>query len=193
MIRYLSIVSDAASIALEQGTGGHWVKLDLFGGGSPIPRQRMEYGLLTLLTFCRWMVGHRLKPLMTAFTYPQPPEIAPYEDAFGSQLQWNAKFNAFLLSEADLVLTLPTAIPQLAQVHERIAGLELLKLEKPATTLHASEAIARRLQDGTPLRSTIASDLRLSYQDQSTFFRSCLRWFGEYPSEHRSRLTAAPR
>jgi AraC-like DNA-binding protein len=30
----------------------------------------------------------------------------------------------------------------------------------------------------------------LGYSDQSTFFRACLRWFGEPPGEHRARLAA---
>jgi Arabinose-binding domain of AraC transcription regulator, N-term len=57
LIRYLRIVSDAAAISLAAEQGGGWVQLDLFGGDRAVPRQRYEYGLLTLLTFCRWMLG----------------------------------------------------------------------------------------------------------------------------------------
>ena len=162
LIRYLCLVSDAASIALDKGPGGRWVRLALFGGDSAVPRQRQEYGLLTLLTFCRWMVGRELRPLLTTFTCSAPPAIGPYEVAFGSAFKWDASFDAFLLSDADLAAKLPTAIAALADIHNQIASMALLKLERPETTHRAIEAIARRLQDGTPLRSTIASDLKLS-------------------------------
>ncbi len=161
LIRYLRIVSDAAKITLDEGPGGRWVELDLCGGGRPVPRQRCEYGLLTLLTLCRWMLGRPLNPLMAALSHPAPAVLAPYDEAFGCPLQFGAKFNAFLVADEDLACKLPTAIAQLAEIHDRIAGQALLKLEKADTTHRAREAIARRLQDGSPLRATIAADLKM--------------------------------
>src|SRR6266404_4764037 len=162
LIRYLCIVSDAASISLNEGPGGRWVRLEMFGGQCLVPRQRYEYGRLTLLTFCRWMLGRSLKPLVAAFSHPPPVAIEPYNEAFGCPFQFGATFNAFLVANQDLASKLPTAVPQLADVHDRIAGLALLRLEKPDASHRAREAIARHLQDGTPLRSEIASDLKLS-------------------------------
>jgi AraC-like DNA-binding protein len=162
LIRYLCVVSDAAVMTLDPERGGRWVRLDFYGGEVPVPRQRYEYGLLTLLTFCRWMLGRDLKPAVATFSYPAPVLMAPYDDAFGCPFEFDAKFNAFLVSEADLATVLPTAAPELAEVHDRIAGLALLKLGLPEITHRARDAVARRLQDGTPLRSTIAADLGLS-------------------------------
>jgi AraC-like DNA-binding protein len=237
LMRYLHIVSDAASVSLHAEQGGRWFRLELFGGDDPIPRQRYEYDLLAFLTFCRWMLGSVLKPVAVAFSYPPPVSAEPYDDAFGCRVQFNARFNAFLIADKDILAKLPTAIPQLADVHDRLARIALLQLGKPATTQRAREAIVTRLQDGAPRRSQIASDLgfsehtfqrRLSdedtsftelvedirrelaqhhlgypqtslseivyllgYSDQSTFFRACLRWFGESPGEYRARLLAA--
>jgi AraC-like DNA-binding protein len=159
LIRYLCIV---AAITLDPGRGGRWVRLDFYSGECPVPRQRYEYGLLTLLTFCRWMLSRTLKPVAAAFSYPTPALMAPYDDAFGCPFEFDAQFNAFLVSDADLATKLPTAVPQLAEIHDRIAGLALLKLGLPETTHRARDAVARRLQDGTPLRSTIAADIGLS-------------------------------
>jgi AraC-like DNA-binding protein len=161
LIRYLCIVSDAAVITLEPGAGGRWVRLELYGGECPIPRQRYDYGLVTLLTFCRWMLSRPLKPLVTALRHSVPMSIAAYNEAFNSPLQFDAKFNGFLVSSEDLACKLPMALPELAELHDRIAGQALLKFEKTGTTHRAREAIARRLQDGTPLRSLIASELTL--------------------------------
>jgi AraC-like DNA-binding protein len=160
--RYLHIVSDAASMSLDADHGGRWVRLELFGGRLPVPRQRYEYDLLTFLTFCRWMVGSALKPVAAKFNYPPPGSTKPHDDAFGCPVQFNAKFNGFLVADKDISAKLPTAIPQLADMHDRMARLALLRLGKPATTQRAREAIVNRLQDGAPRRSQIASDLGLS-------------------------------
>lgn len=162
LMRYLRIVSDAATIVLIPDEGGQWVRLDLDGGDSATPRQRYEYGLLTLLTYCRWLLGRTLTPLATAFSFPPPQVQAPYDDAFGSPLRWNASFNAFLLSDADLTSRLRTAVPELAEVHDRIANLTLHKLEARPTARRVKQAIADQLQDGMPPRERIAAALGMS-------------------------------
>ena len=162
LIRYLGIVSDAATISLAKGKGGQWVRLDLYGGAAPVPRQRMEYGLLTLLTFCRWMMGWNLAPVSVCFSYPPPIDLRPYNVAFGCDCQFDMDFNAFLMSDKDLKSRLPTAIPQLEELHDRIAGTALSKLHTPTTARRAGDAISRRLQDGSPRRAQIAVDLGVS-------------------------------
>jgi AraC-like DNA-binding protein len=162
LIRYLCLVSDAVNIVLEPGSGGRWVKLELFGGEYPIPRQRYDYAILTLLTLCRWMLGRPLQPLAACFSFAVPMSIAAYQDAFNSPLQFDARFNGFLISGEDLACKLPTAFPELAELHERIAGQALRKFIKTDTTHRARQAIARHLQDGSPLRSMIAAELNMS-------------------------------
>lgn len=162
LIRYLCLVSDAVTITLEPAAGGRWLKLELFGGECPIPRQRYDYAILTLLTLCRWMLGRPVKPLAASFTHAVPMSLAAYNDAFKSPLQFDGKFNGFLISDEDLTCKLPAAIPQLADLHDRIAGQALLKLVKADTTHRAREAIALHLQDGNPLRSVIAAGLNMS-------------------------------
>ncbi len=162
LIRYLCLVSDAAEIVLQPGERGRWVRIDFYGGDCPVPRQRYEYALLTLLTFCRWMLGRTLRPTVAMFTDPTPIDMAPYNDAFGCPLQFNSDFNAFLVSDQDLKSKLPTAAPELAELHEQIAGRAVVKLGLPETTHRAREAVIKRLQDGTPMRSAVAADLGLS-------------------------------
>jgi AraC-like DNA-binding protein len=239
LMRYLRIVSDAAMIVLIPDEGGQWVRLDLAAGDSVTPRQRYEYGLLTLLTYCRWLLGRALKPVAAAFSFLAPSVQAPYDDAFGCPFRWNASFNALLLSEADVASRLRTAVPELAEVHDRIAGLTLHKLETPPTARRVKQAIVDQLQDGTPLRERIAAALGMSdhtlqrrlgdertsftqlvddtrrelaefhlaepktslsdivyllgYSDQSTFFRACLRWFGDTPTASRARFISLAR
>jgi AraC-like DNA-binding protein len=144
-----------------------------------------------------------------------------------------------LLAEADMTSRLRTAVPELAEVHDRIAGLALHRLETPSTARRVKQAIADQLQDGTPLRERVAAVLDMSdhtlqrrlsdegtsftqliddtrrelaefhladpktslsdivyllgYSDQSTFFRACLRWFGDSPTASRARFISLSR
>ena len=151
-----------ASISLPPERDGHWIRLDLYGGKRAVPRQRYEYGLLTLLTFCRWMTGRELRALSAAFAFPPPANDRPYAEAFQCPLRFDAEFNAVYIAEQDFRSKLPTAIPALAEVHDRVARLSLDRLKSPRTAHRAQQAIINRLQDGDPRRAQIAADLLLS-------------------------------
>jgi AraC-like DNA-binding protein len=161
-IRYLSLVSDAVTITLDPGKDGKWTRVELFGGERPIPRQRYDYLILTLLTFCRWMLGRPLRPLVAAFRHQLPSSLAAYNEAFGAPLQFDAPFNGLLISGEDLASKLPTAAPELADLHDRMAEQALRSLENAGISHRARQAVACRLLDGAPLRSTIAAALNMS-------------------------------
>jgi len=164
LIRYLRLVSDAASISLVHHPGGRCIRLDLFGGERSVPRQRYEYGLLTLLTFCRWMTGRELRPLWACFSFPAPGDERAHRAAFNSPLQFNGDFNGVCIADHDLFSKLPTGIPALAELHDRVARMGLDRLQSPRIAHRAQEAIIKRLQDGSPHRADIARDLCLSDQ-----------------------------
>ncbi len=83
LIRYNGIVSGASTISFEPAKGGKWTRVELFGNGSPIPRQRYDYMALIMLTFCRWMLGRPIKRLAVTFMHPEPISLAAYDKAFG--------------------------------------------------------------------------------------------------------------
>ena len=77
-------------------------------------------------------------------------------------MRFNAPVNALLFARTDATLPLPTAHPELAEVHERIASEHLQRLD-PAQTCHRVRAvIIRHLPDGEPRRPKIATILGMS-------------------------------
>jgi len=158
-VRYVDILSDAATLTLADDREGHRLILELFGGKHPVPRQRFEFDLMTLLTFFRWVTSRDLRPLAFELRFPPPADPQPYQDAFKCPLRFNAPVNALLFARADITLPLPTAHPELAEVHERIASEHLQRLD-PAQTCHRVRAvIIRHLPDGEPQRPSIATIL----------------------------------
>jgi AraC-like DNA-binding protein len=162
VVRYVGIVSDAASFAVTEDHEGCRMTLELFGGGQPVPRQRFEFDLMTFLAFCRWVTNRDLRPLALELRFPPPADPQPYQDAFKCPLRCNAAVNALLFASADVMAPLPTAHPVLAEVHERLASEHLQRLDHAQTCSRARAAILRRLPDGEPRRTEIASALEMS-------------------------------
>src|SRR6516225_2272103 len=162
VVRYVDILSDAAALTIADDREGHRLILELFGGEHPVPRQRFEFDLMTILSFCRWVTNRDLRPLAFELRFSPPDDLRPYQDAFKCPLRFNAPVNALLFARADVTLPLPTAHAELAEVHERIA-CEHLHLLDPAQTCHRVRAvIIRHLPDGEPRRPKIAAILGMS-------------------------------
>jgi AraC-like DNA-binding protein len=159
LVRYLRIVSDAATVILSKRGEECRLELNIFGGKQPVPRQRFEFDLLTLLTFCRWIVGRELRPLAVELAHPAPANLQPYSHAFQCALRFNAPSNSLLFACVDLNLPLPTSNPQLAELHDRFAGERIERLDNARTSYRARELIIRRLPDGEPKREQIAKAL----------------------------------
>jgi AraC-like DNA-binding protein len=162
LVRYLRIVSDAAAISLHDEADGFAVNVELFGGGRPVPRQRVEFVLVTILNFCRWLSGRDLCPLEVDFANPEPADLASYRRAFHCPLRFNAPPHRLQFSYEDVTQPLPTSNPMLAELHDRYAGEHLNRLENSRISFKARELIVRQLPDGDPLRGEIAKALHMS-------------------------------
>ena len=160
--RYVGIVSDAASIVISGDDEGYRMILELFGGGRPVPRQRFEFDLITILSFCRWVTNRDLRPLALELRFPPPADLRPYQDAFKCPLRFNAAANALLFARADVLAPLPTAHSLLAEVHQRFATERLQRLDHLQTSSRARAAIIRRLPAGEPRRTEVAAVLEIS-------------------------------
>ncbi|MCX7173062.1 MAG: AraC family transcriptional regulator [Proteobacteria bacterium] len=162
LIRYIGIVSDAADIGLHKETNGYGVTIELVGGGRPIPRQRVEFVVLTILNLCRWITGTDLRPLAVDFVDPAPVDERPYVDAFKCPMNFDAPVHRLYFSNADISRQLPASNPVMAELLGRHAGEHLNRLGNTSIAHKVRELVIRRLQEGDPLRRKIAKVLCMS-------------------------------
>jgi len=163
LVRYLRVVSDAATVQLaDGGAAGYRMSFALFGGGRPVPRQRVEFDVLSLLEFFRWVSGRKLRPRSVELAFPRPAELRPYEDAFECQLRFDAGVNCLVFKRSDLVEPLPTSSPALSQLHDRLAGDLLERLDDASMTRRVREQIVQMLPNGEPRRAALAKALGVS-------------------------------
>src|SRR5262249_38602507 len=120
--RYLRILSDAFTMSLGDEAGSLRLTFELIGGRRPVPRQRAEFIMVTLIGFLPWISGRDARPVAVELPYPVPADLAPYRTAFRCPVTFDANSNGLLFSRDDLALPLPTSNPMLAEMHERYAG-----------------------------------------------------------------------
>lgn len=162
LARYLALVSDGATFAMEAEARGQWLVIGNIGSRRPVPRQRVEYGVLTLLMLCRWLTRRELQPLALDLVFAQPVEPAPYRDAFGLTPRFGASANRLLLATGDLLAPIPTQHPALAALHERLLEDQLTLLGQDSVSRRVCADIARRLHEGEPRREDVAARLGLA-------------------------------
>ncbi|MBI5258398.1 MAG: AraC family transcriptional regulator [Burkholderiales bacterium] len=160
--RYMDVVSNAATYALHEDERGCWFELGHLGGERPIPRQRTEYGLLTMLCFFSWITGREFKPLAVEFVYPRSAQAPLHEAVYGCPVRYGQAANRALLSWSDLALPLPARDATIAALHERLVEQELQRLEGSAVSQRVRHYLATRLSDAEPRREQVAAALKMS-------------------------------
>jgi AraC-like DNA-binding protein len=162
LIRYMLILSDSFTMTLAKERSGYRISFELFSGSRPAPRARIEYIIVTLLGFCRWISGRDAYPLAIELPYPAPADLAPYGVALRCPVSFDAATASLLFAQSDMTAPLPASNPKLAELHERYAGDYLRRFDHAQISQRAREVIIRRLPDGEPRRNEVAGELRTS-------------------------------
>ena len=160
--KYMSLISDAATFELTSDPRGYWLELGNIGNNAPVPRQRQEYGMLSLLTLCEWLVHKDITPLQAEFAFPQPTSAVPYEKAFSCPLAFNKPITRVLLSASDFALEIPTQNVELFEMHKSVMTKRLDALKDATLSMQVVKEIMRQLHKGEPRREDIAGSLAMS-------------------------------
>ncbi|OUM02911.1 AraC family transcriptional regulator [Variovorax sp. JS1663] len=181
LTRYIPVISNATTFSVSPDPRGHWVALEHVGGRLPIPRQRVEYAMLTIFTLCQWLTRRELRPLGVEFVHPAPVDERLHREAFGCGIRFNAQANRILLADADMSLRIPTHHETLAAMHTRLLEDQLAQLGQISVSRQVCAEIARRLQQGEPRRQDVAAGLGLAertlqrrLQEESASFQALL-------------------
>lgn len=160
--RYLALISDAATFEVVSERHNCWLVLGHVGNTRSVPRQRQEYGLLTLLTLCRWLTRRDMRALAAESIFPNPTDLHPYRTAFDCSIRFNQAATRILLAADDLDAPLPSRNPLMFALHERMIEDRLSSLGNASVSYRVTEEIIRRLHQGEPRREDIASLLALT-------------------------------
>lgn len=160
--RHMRLVSDTAEIALQDQGEDILVRFDLYGGREALPRQRVEFDLLTLLTFCRWVSGRHIVPISLSMQPTAPDDTNRLADAFQCPLFFGQECNGLIFSRKDMTAPLPSYNPSVAELHDKLLQERLAAFDGAGLGLKVRKLIARRLANGEPRREAIANALNMS-------------------------------
>ncbi len=162
LARYMNVVSNAATFSLTEDVDGHWFELGHQGGDIPVPRQRVEFGMLTLLTSCSWFTGRELVAERVEFVYPEPVDPRAHQAAFGCPIRFGQSANRALLRKADLALPLSARDTAMLKLHERLVEEELERLEGSRTSQQVLRLLKAAALHPEPRRDQVAAALTMS-------------------------------
>lgn len=162
LARYLALISDCTTFALEPERRDCWLIMGHIGNTRRLPRQRQEYSLLSLLSLCRWLTRRDVPALAVEFIFPDPVDVQPYRDAFGGPLRFGQPASRILVAAADLDAPIPSRNPKMFDLHEQMIQERLNTLGTTRISYRVSEEIVRRLPHGEPRREDVAGDLLLT-------------------------------
>jgi len=162
LVRYMNVVSNAATFALTEDAAGYWFALGHLGGDRPVPRQRVEFGMLTMLSFCSWITGREFHAVAVEFVYPEPADSRPHVEAFGCPVHFGRPANRALLRRDELEFGLSARDPAMAALHARLVEEELERLEGAQTSHRVRQVLATRVSSTGPRRQDIAAALNIS-------------------------------
>lgn len=162
LARYLALISDAATFTLVPERRGTWLVLGHTGNTLRVPRQRQEYGMLSLLTLCQWLTRRTVQALAVEFAFPDPVSEVPYHQAFDCPMRFGQPATRLLLSAEDLATPLPSRSPAMLALHERVMDEQLSGLGATSIRHKVRDAVMQRLGNGEPRREDIAALLALT-------------------------------
>jgi AraC-like DNA-binding protein len=162
LARYMKVVSNAATFDLHEAPEGCWFELGHAGGQRPVPRQRSEFGMLTVLSFCSWITGREVNAERIEFVDPQPDDARVHESVFRCPVHFGQVANRALLRYADLALPLSARDSTIAALHDKLVEEELERLEGAQTSRRVLHVLAGRLPGSEPRREEVAEALRMS-------------------------------
>src|SRR5262245_51476772 len=111
--RFLLILSDALTMHLDEERRGYRMSFELFGGGRPVPRQRIEFIMVTVIGFLRWISGREVQPVAIELPYPPPADAALYRAAFRCPIAYDARRSSLIFAHTEMAMPLPTSNPML--------------------------------------------------------------------------------
>lgn len=160
--RFMALLSEAARFSMIEAKDGCWLQLGLADPAAPVARQRVAFGLLSILMQASWLVRRPIVPLTVEFAFEEPPGVDDFDAAFLCRPLFGAPQNRMLVSHADLNITLPTHNPVVSSLHEQLLQEHMLQLGHTSTRYRVLSEITRRLKSGEPRRADIAAALYIS-------------------------------
>lgn len=188
MVKYFEILSDAASISLEEGETEIVFVARMRASANELGFEALEFGLASLLALFRSVYPGHLIPLEIRLVRPLPDNAKDFEQLFDCPVVFGSSIESISFDIADADKKLPGGNQQLASYQDLFSEEYIGRYGHNSITLKVKDEILRLLPGGDPSQAVVAEALHTSSRNLQRKLRSENTSFREILSEIRMKL-----
>lgn len=161
LARFAALVSPTFSMDIVREDKVYVVSFAISGGRRPVPIQRFDFLATIFLAGAQWITGRRLVPLILHVPFPEPANSAPWREAYGCPIVFNASSFRGEFSVSDFEQPIPTSDPAIADMCVRMTEQAAQEFGDHFTG-KVRQLLTRVLHKGDPRREQVAEMLCVS-------------------------------
>ncbi len=187
--KYQSLISDGGRFQLLPGPTASWLVYHPRQGDLAFSPHQIEAVLAAVVSATRWLSPQPIRPSLVRFSHEQVGPLSGYREVFGCPIEFSQAYNGLLIDNTVLDHPLPQANPQLAQVHEHYATVQLHAMNQGQTLDQAVRHwIAAHMGPPLPTRVAAAEAFGLSERTLARRLQACHTHFAALLDEVRRDL-----
>jgi AraC-like DNA-binding protein len=161
MVRYYRLVSDIATIRLEERGATYRVAILTEPGTHP-GIEAIDAVVAVAVRLCRSLTDRQFSPVGVELQRPAPPDTAPFDRCFRAPITFGASADALTLPKDKCDERIPGANPEIARANDLIAAQALARWDQSQLAARVRILLMERLPTGAPSQSEVARVLGMS-------------------------------
>lgn len=158
--RYVQLVSEVVDLNTQVSRRGLDVQMS-YKVELPLLYERLDFVAIMGLVLISQYLDHPLKPARVELTRPRPADPRPWDEAFASEVIWDAPITKIVIGYKEASRLLLTRDTQLRQVLSSLLNLRLRKRKANDPLNRVRVEIGAQLEQA-PTLDSVASSLNMS-------------------------------
>ena len=181
LVRFSHFIIALPEFSLEEYSDTVDLRMTLPDLGPDFVHASVDLGTAMFLRMCQITAGHDILPVHTSLQRPTPGDIRPYNEMFGSNIDFETMSNVLSFERSQALKPLSTAHPELARMNDQTVIDYVARFDRDNITMQVRSKIIEQLPEGRPNQGDIAVKLNTSLRslqrrlrDQDTSFKELL-------------------
>ena len=154
----------------------------------PVPGFHAEVHLSAILSILTQILGKKVVPAYSSFSFDKPPSLKKYEEIFSNKIYFGRDENAIFFEKGKLDIKVDNSNPSMLAFFEAQADLILQEMEKNSWYSKVEREILKNIGDKDITIEFISSNLGLSVRTLQNYLKSESKKFTDALGNVRKRL-----
>jgi AraC-like DNA-binding protein len=186
-LSYQRLITDVAQSYLDIKDNHAVLVLDTKMGKN-LSKHFNECSMVGMIKFFKGLTDNQFTPIYVDFLYEEPADLRDYHRIFDCELRFNQSRNAICFDAQVLGVKSPHAEPELLQLHEKVAGEHLAKLEQEDSVFEVKKIVGELLENQEVSLDLVAEKLNITPRALRSTLTLANTSFNQILSEYRCLL-----